>query len=155
MVLSPKKYVLLRAKVLEMNSKSLEVDDAEEHGLWVFSDGAQGQSMGQGACVKNGEHPAARGSSCVLERGCFMSASSARAGGAPLVKVCGDGPRTFSYFHHRSWLSILSIGVHVSDWIKQGSNAVFGPHSGTDISCVLHHQLNRKILRAICAGPVL
>ena len=48
MVLSPKKYVLLRAKVLEMNSKSLEVDDAEEHGLWVFSDGAQGQSMGKG-----------------------------------------------------------------------------------------------------------
>ena len=47
MVLSPKKYVLLRAKVLEMNSKSLEVDDAEEHGLWDFSDGAQGQSMGQ------------------------------------------------------------------------------------------------------------
>jgi len=23
------------------------------------------------------------------------------------------------------------------------------------ISCVLHHQLNGKILRAICAGPVL
>ena len=83
-----------------------------------------------------------------------MSASSARAGGAPLVKVgvlhrrfsiyCGDG---LEHFHHRSWLSILSIGVHVSDWIKQGSNAVFAPqalthsltHSGTDISCVLHH----------------
>ena len=52
MVLSPKKYVLLRAKVLEMNSKSLEVDDAEEHGLWVFSDGAQGQSMGQRLALK-------------------------------------------------------------------------------------------------------
>ena len=38
---------------------------------------------GAKACVKNGEHPAARGSSCVLERGCFMSTSS-------LVKVCGD-----------------------------------------------------------------
>ena len=44
MVLSPKKYVPLRTKVLEM---SLEVDDAEERGLWAFSDGAQGQSMGQ------------------------------------------------------------------------------------------------------------
>ena len=55
MVLSPKKYVLLRAKVLEMNSKSLEVvevNDAEEHGLWVFSDGAQGQSMGQRLALK-------------------------------------------------------------------------------------------------------
>ena len=30
MVMSPEKYVLLRAKVLEMNSKSLEVDGAEE-----------------------------------------------------------------------------------------------------------------------------
>ena len=50
MVLSPKKYVLLRAKVLEMNSKSLEVvevSDAEEHGLWAFSDGAQEQSTGK------------------------------------------------------------------------------------------------------------
>ena len=50
MVLSPKKYVPLRTKVLEMNSKSLEVvevNDAEEHGLWAFSDGAQVQSMGQ------------------------------------------------------------------------------------------------------------
>jgi len=31
MVMSPEKYVLLRAKVLEMNSKSLEVDNSEEH----------------------------------------------------------------------------------------------------------------------------
>jgi len=30
MVMSPEKYVLLRAKVLEMNSKSLEVGGAEE-----------------------------------------------------------------------------------------------------------------------------
>ena len=44
MMLSPKKYVPLRTKVLEM---SLEVDDAEEHGLWAFSDGAQEQGMGQ------------------------------------------------------------------------------------------------------------
>ena len=44
MMLSPKKYVPLRTKVLEM---SLEVDDAEEHGLWAFSDGAQEQSTGQ------------------------------------------------------------------------------------------------------------
>ena len=44
MMLSPKKYVPLRTKVLEM---SLEVDDAEEHGLWAFNDGAQGQSMEQ------------------------------------------------------------------------------------------------------------
>ena len=49
MMLSPKKYVPLRTKVLEM---SLEVDDAEEHGLWVFSDGAQGQSMGQRLALK-------------------------------------------------------------------------------------------------------
>ena len=86
MMLSPKKYVPLRTKVLEMNSKSLEVvevNDAEEHGLWAFSDGAQGQSTGQRPTLKNGEHSAARGSSCVLERGCFMSTSS-------LVKVCGD-----------------------------------------------------------------
>jgi len=50
MMLSPKKYVPLRTKVLEMNSKSLEVvevNDAEEHGLWAFSDGAQEQSTGQ------------------------------------------------------------------------------------------------------------
>ena len=32
-VKSPEKYVLLRAKVLEMNSKSLEVDGAEERRL--------------------------------------------------------------------------------------------------------------------------
>ena len=123
MVLSPKKYVLLRAKVLEMNSKSLEVDDAEEHGLQRRGTRTE---HGAKACVKNGENPAARGSSCVLERGCFMSASSARAGGAPLVKVCGDGPRTFS---SSLVVSILSIGVYVSDWIKQGSNAVFGPQA--------------------------
>ena len=48
MALSPKKYVLLRAKVLEMNSKSLEVDDAEEHGLWVFSDGRKDRAWGKG-----------------------------------------------------------------------------------------------------------
>jgi len=33
MVTSLEKYVLLRAKVLNMNSKSLEVDGAEEHRL--------------------------------------------------------------------------------------------------------------------------
>ena len=33
MVMSPEKYVLLCAKVLDMNSKSLEVDGAEEHRL--------------------------------------------------------------------------------------------------------------------------
>ena len=33
MVMSLEKYVLLRAKVLKMNSKSLEVDGAEEHRL--------------------------------------------------------------------------------------------------------------------------
>ena len=38
--------------------------------------------MGQRLALKNGEHSAARGCSCVLERGCFMSTSS-------LVKVCG------------------------------------------------------------------
>ena len=51
MVLSPKKYVLLRAKVLEMNSKSLEVvevNDAEEHGLWAFSDGCKDREWGKG-----------------------------------------------------------------------------------------------------------
>ena len=64
MVLSPKKYVLLRAKVLEMNSKSLEVDDAEEHGLQRRGTRTE---HGAKACVKNGENPAARGSSCVLE----------------------------------------------------------------------------------------
>ena len=52
MMLSPKKYVPLRAEALEMNSKSLEVGDAEEHGLWAFSDGAQGQSMGQRLTLK-------------------------------------------------------------------------------------------------------
>ena len=33
MVMSPKKYVLLSAKALEINLKSLEVDGAEEHRL--------------------------------------------------------------------------------------------------------------------------
>jgi len=33
MVMSPEKHVLLRAKMLEMNSKSLEVDGAEESRL--------------------------------------------------------------------------------------------------------------------------
>jgi len=33
MVKSPEKYVLMRAEVLEMNSKSLEVGCAEEHRL--------------------------------------------------------------------------------------------------------------------------
>jgi len=36
MVMSLEKYVLLRAKVLKMNSKSLEVDGAEEHRLHIF-----------------------------------------------------------------------------------------------------------------------
>ena len=40
-------YVPLRTKVLEM---SLEVDDAEEHGLWAFSDGEQ--STGQRLTLK-------------------------------------------------------------------------------------------------------
>ena len=44
-VLSPKKYVPLRTKVLEM---SLEVDDAEEHGLWAFSDGRKEREWGKG-----------------------------------------------------------------------------------------------------------
>jgi len=34
MVLSPKKYVLLRANAQEMNSMSLEVDNSEENGLF-------------------------------------------------------------------------------------------------------------------------
>ena len=39
MVLSPKKYVLLRAKVLEMNSKSLEVVEARfAHGPLPLND---------------------------------------------------------------------------------------------------------------------
>ena len=33
MVMSPEKYMLLRARVLEMNSKSLEVGGAEEQKL--------------------------------------------------------------------------------------------------------------------------
>jgi len=33
MVMSLEKYVLMRAKVLEVNSKTLEVDGAEEHRL--------------------------------------------------------------------------------------------------------------------------
>ena len=33
MVMSPEKCVLLRAKVLKMNSESLEVDGAEKHSL--------------------------------------------------------------------------------------------------------------------------
>ena len=45
MMLSPKKYVPLRTKVLEM---SLEVDDAEEHGLWAFSDGRKEREWGKG-----------------------------------------------------------------------------------------------------------
>ena len=45
MMLSPKKYVPLRTKVLEM---SLEVDDAEEHGLWAFSDGRKDREWGKG-----------------------------------------------------------------------------------------------------------
>ena len=51
MMLSPKKYVPLRTKVLEMNSKSLEVvevNDAEEHGLWAFSDGRKDREWGKG-----------------------------------------------------------------------------------------------------------
>ena len=77
-MLSPKKYVPLRTKVLEM---SLEVDDAEEHGLWAFSDGAQEQSMGQRLTYKIGEHSAARGSSCVLElHVCKLAGESVRDG---------------------------------------------------------------------------
>ena len=55
----------------------------------------QGQRMGQRLALKNGEHSAARGSSCVLERGCFMSTSS-------LVKVCGGDlvMRTSARFAH-------------------------------------------------------
>ena len=45
MMLPPKKYVPLRTKVLEM---SLEVDDAEEHGLWAFSDGRKDREWGNG-----------------------------------------------------------------------------------------------------------
>ena len=45
MVMSPEKYVLLRAKVLEMNSKSLEVDNAEEHRL-LRGGGGTGCSAG-------------------------------------------------------------------------------------------------------------
>ena len=51
MMLSPKKYVPLRTKVLVMNSKSLEVveaNDAEEHGLWAFSDGRKDREWGKG-----------------------------------------------------------------------------------------------------------
>jgi len=33
MVMSPEKYVLLRAEVPKLNSKSLEIDGAEEHSL--------------------------------------------------------------------------------------------------------------------------
>ena len=42
MVLSPNKCMLLRAKALEMNSKSLEVGNAEEYGLFR---GALGDSV--------------------------------------------------------------------------------------------------------------
>ena len=47
MVVSPEKHVLLRAKVLEMNSKSLEVDGAEEHRL-LRGGGIQAPSRGLG-----------------------------------------------------------------------------------------------------------
>ena len=52
MVLSPKKYVLLRAKVLEMNSKSLEVDDAEEHGYGSSATGHKDRAWGKGLRLK-------------------------------------------------------------------------------------------------------
>ena len=48
MVMSPEKYVLLRAKVLEMNSKSLEIDGAEEHRLLRGEGGLQAAPRGLG-----------------------------------------------------------------------------------------------------------
>ena len=79
MMLSPKKYVPLRTKVLEMNSKSLEVDDAEEHGLWVFSDGAQGQSTGQRLALKMAS---------ILPRAGVRACSNCMSTSS-LVRVCG------------------------------------------------------------------
>jgi len=72
MVMSPEKYVILRAKVLEMNLKSLEVDGAEEHRL------LRGGKVQTGPCATE---CSPRGSSCSSD--CFMFARSARASGDP------------------------------------------------------------------------
>jgi len=48
MVMSPKKYVLLSVKALEINLKSLEVDGAEEHRL-LCSAGGGGCRLLRGA----------------------------------------------------------------------------------------------------------
>ena len=48
MVMSPEKYVLLLAKVLEMNLKSLESDGAEEHRLLRGEGGLQAAPRGLG-----------------------------------------------------------------------------------------------------------
>jgi len=45
-VMSPEKFVLLRAKVLEMNLKLLEVDGAEEHRLLRAGGGVQAAPRG-------------------------------------------------------------------------------------------------------------
>ena len=74
MVMPLEKYVLLRAKVLKMNSKSLEVGAAEEHRL--LRRGSTGFSAGPCATECS-----PRGSS--YSSGCCMSVRSARASGDP------------------------------------------------------------------------
>ena len=79
----------------------------------------------------------------------------------------GDEPRRTS--HHASHgVEAGPNGRCTSSFTKQGTTlpccrqsvsqsvSQSVTHSVRDqISCVLHHQLNGKILRAICAGPVL
>ena len=104
MMLPPKRYVPLRTKMLEMNLESLELMMLKSTGYGPSATGRKDRAWGKGLRKKSGEHSAARGGSCVLERGCCMPTSSARAGGAPLVKVCGDGPRTQHFIYRRTCL---------------------------------------------------
>ena len=57
MVMSPKKYVLLSVKALEINSKSLEVGGAEEHRLLCSAGG--GLQAAPRGLVRLNDHRAA------------------------------------------------------------------------------------------------
>ena len=78
-----------------------------------------------------------------------MSTSSARASGAPLVKVCGDG---LEHFHHRSCSQcfIYSSRAYVHSYVpliflnREQRRPFVVRDQIQIISCVLHHELNGK-----------
>ena len=79
MMLSPKKYVPLRTKVLEM---SLEVDDAEEHGSTGYGPSATGnRARGKGLRKKLAS---------ILPRAGVRVCSNCMSTSS-LVRVCGMG----------------------------------------------------------------